>query len=129
MQMQSRRGFIGSCAAALAALGFGPSRAFGSEALGMADFSAMVKGRFYFANSAGTAYGRAKLLNLDEVSTDGGVTQFNLRFRGNRGVSLPEGMYAVTNWSGYPNFDVHVQMVGVDRRGRELYLASFAQLQ
>lgn len=127
--MQSRRGFIGTCAAALAAIGFGSTRALAAEELGIADFAAMIKGRFYFANSSGTAYGKVRLLKVVDRSLEAGISQFDLRFRGNRGVSLPEGMYTVSNWSGYPNFDVHIKLTGADRRGRELYSANFAQLR
>ncbi len=129
MQMQSRRGFIGTVAMALAALGFGPVRAFGAETLGLEDFAAMVRTRFHLANADGTAHSRVRLLSVEDTSIESGVSQFNLHFRGNRTVELPEGMYYATNWSGLPNFDVHIQMVGTDSKGRALYRASFAQLQ
>jgi len=129
MQIQSRRGFIGSVAAGIASLSLDPSKVFAAETLGLTEFTEMVKTRFYFANSDGTAYGRVKLLSVEDTSLDAGVSQFNLHFRGNRNVTLSEGLYSVTNWSGLPNFDVHIQMVGTDSRGRELYLANFAQLQ
>lgn len=128
MQTHSRRGFISTCAAALAALGFGPARAFGSEALGMSDFAAMVTRRFYLVNGSATAYGYVKLMEVEEVSTDSGVSQFNLHLRGGRFVNLPEDLYTATNGSGYPGFDVHMQNAGVDGIGRHLYIASFAQL-
>ena len=119
----------GSVAASIASLTLGPSKVFASETLSLAEFSEMVQTKFYFANADGTAYGRVKLLSVEDTSLAAGVSQFDLHFRGNRNVVLPEGLYNVTNWSGLPNFDVHIQMVGTDSRGRELYLANFAQLQ
>ena len=137
MHLRSRRGFIGSTAAALAALGLAPASALGSETLGYAnsetlgyaDFSEMVKSKFYLATNDGSAYGNAKLLKVTDMSIEHGVSQFTLRLRGNRTVRLPEGMYYATNWDGHPNFDVYIMSVGDDRRGRALYDASFALLQ
>ena len=129
MQNHSRRGFIRVVAGALAAIGIGPTKAFAADTLSSAEFQAMVRSRFYFSNSDATSQGKVKLLSVEEISTDGGVTQFNLHFRGNRGVSLTEDLYSTTNWSGHPYFDVYVRQVGVDSRGRELYVANFAQLQ
>ena len=42
---------------------------------------------------------------------------------------LSEGLYAVSNWDGHPDFDLHVRPTGVDSRDRELYMASFARIR
>ena len=89
----------------------------------------MVGSRFYLAGYNGTDGGVVKLIGIDELDAAPELDQFHLRFRGRRRARLAEGLYAVTNWSGYPNFDLHVQPTGVDRRGRELYIASFAQFR
>ena len=126
MQTQSRRGFIGSCAAGFVALGFGSTKVVASEQLGMGDFQAMVGSRFYLAGSS--VGGKVKLVACDEISSASGMSQFDVRFRGFRNTRLPDGNYAATNWSGHPNFDVFIKLVDVDSRGREIYLANFAQM-
>ena len=129
MQTRSRRGFLGACAAGLAALGLAPVRARAADPVGSEGFSAMVGDRFYLANHSSPDQGRVKMIALEEVDVAPELDQFHVRFRGRRGARLPEGMYAVTNWDGHPYFDVHVLPTGVDSRNRELYLASFAQLR
>ncbi len=126
MQTQSRRGFIGTCAAGLVALGVDPAKVLASEQLGVADFQAMVGSRFYLAGSS--VGGKVKLVACNEISSAGGVSQFDVKFRGFRSTSLADGQYSVTNWSGHPNFEVFIKRVGVDSRGREIYLANFAQM-
>ena len=124
MQTQSRRGFIGTCTAGLVALAVDPAKVLASEALGIADFQGMVGSRFYLAGSS--VGGKVNLVACSEISSANGVSQFDIQFRGSRNTSLTDGHYSVTNWNGHPNFDVFIKRVGVDSRGREIYLANFA---
>ena len=128
MQLQSRRGFIGTVAAGLTAMGLAPRATFADETLGYGEFLSLKKARFYFASADGSVGGKVQLIKVEEKSTADSISQFALTFRGVRGVSLPEGTYTATNWDGLPNFDVHIVPVGVDSRDRELFLATFAQL-
>ncbi|MCZ6640290.1 MAG: hypothetical protein O7F71_01830 [Gammaproteobacteria bacterium] len=120
---------MGACAAGLAALWLPPIRAGAAASIGSQAFAAMVGDRFHLANYSGTDQGIAKLISVEQIGVAAELDQFHLRFRGRRGVRLSEGLYAVTNWNGHPNFDLHVLPTGVDRRDRELYIASFAQIR
>ena len=120
---------MGACAAVLASVGWLPLRASAADLLGSQAYAAMVGDRFYLAGYNGTDGGTVKLLAIEEIGVAPELDQFHLRLRGRRRARLAEGLYAVTNWNGHPNFDLHVQPTGVDRRGRELYIASFAQLR
>lgn len=129
MLMHSRRRFMGACAAGLTALGFLPARASAQEMIGSGAYAEMVGDRFYLANYTGLDGGTVRLMSVDEIGVEPALDQFQLRLRGRRGRRLSEGLYAVTNWVGNPNFDLHVLPTGVDRRNRELYLACFAHIR
>lgn len=127
-----RRGFLRTCirmATGLAALVHTPSLVFAAdgEVTGtqLADWTGE---RFYFANTAGLEEGTVKLIGVELLDSTDGVNRFFASFRGRRRESLPEGLYAVNNWKGYPYFEVHVVPTGADSRGRMHYLATFAQL-
>ena len=120
---------MGACAAALAALGLRPKTSLAQEVLGSQAFDAMVGDRFYLANQTNSEQGIAKLTACKATGSAPELDQFYLLLRGRRGVRLSEGLYAVTNWDGHPNFDLHVQPTHIDRRKRERYIASFAQLR
>jgi hypothetical protein len=129
MPVRSRREFMGACAAGLAALGLQSEKTIAADLIGSQAFAEMVGDRFYLAGFNGTDGGKVKLIAVEGIGIAPELDQFHLRLRGGRRAQLPEGTYSATNWSGHPNFDVHVQPTGVDRRGRELYIASFAQLR
>jgi Domain of unknown function (DUF6916) len=126
--MRSRREFIGSVAVTAGALSLAPGWALAEDTLALADYTEMLKTTFFLANADGTASGKAKLVRIFSSPTNNGLSQFSLKFRGNAGVSLPEGMYLADNWAGLPQFDIHIIPVGVNAKGRELYMAHFAHL-
>lgn len=131
--MHSRRSLIGTGAAGIAALTLSPLRVLAAEIAGptMArpkPFADMVGSSFHLAALEGAAQGSVSLAVVEELSTQIGVDQFNLHFVGSRWASLPEGLYAASNWRGHPHFEIHLQPVGQDGDGSALYIACFAVL-
>ncbi len=129
MLVRSRRRFIGACAAGLATLWLPPLKLSAATVIVSRAFAEMVGDRFHLANYTGFDQGIVKLISVEQIGVAPELDQFHLRFRGRRRARLAEGLYGVTNWVGHPNFDLHVRPTGVDRRGREYYIASFAQIR
>ena len=129
MLVRSRRQFMGACAAALAALGIRPKNSLAQEVLGSQADDAMVGDSFYLARPTPTDPGTVPLPACNTVGSATELDQFCLLLRGKRGVRHSEGISAVTNWDGHPNFNLHVQPTHIDKRNRERYIANFAQLR
>ena len=129
MLVSSRRRFMSACAAVLAAAGFPSMKAFAADEIGSEAFATMVKDRFHLASYDGADEGIVKLISCKETGDAPELDQFYLHLRGRRNRRLAEGRYFVSNWSGHPNFDLHVQPTDVDSRNREHYVASFALIR
>ena len=112
----------------LAVFGIAPRLAFAAAPLDSTGYADMVGSVFNLANSVGPGKGKVKLVSVQELPSADPLHQFVLHFRGGRNRDpLPEGLYAATNWSGHPYFNIHIQPAGIDDRGGVLYIANFAK--